>query len=478
MDVASICSLPPIERIMPSSASFLKTSTASNTNSVESSKNKSTLPSISSLLHPISKPSEKSSKQQDNPTALLSQPYLQSKLNSVDKNSANNSPSLLNLRSLSLESPVRSQPTHLHPSPPLTTPSLSRSNSNLHIEHTRSPRIHSSLNALTSEHRPSPPESVAPYPDNSFTSSTTYQKSQWQSQQRPSSTENDTTQIAGVPSRDDDSKQSSALKLQQQNMQYNAAIAANGFPSEYHHYRASFEKDVYQSVNRGNEKTMADLKKIIDHCALISQFASQYGEIRSRIGNYRPDVWPMQQAASLPTEAHVTDMINKAFEVLYVLNALKDETNRRGPTEIDLIRNKRTSSGISPARPKYRKRTKRPAPPGRCHSCNIQETPEWRRGPDGARTLCNACGLHFAKLTRKRAQIAIQEQQQRLAQQRTALHHPYPSPYLQMSSQRHYPGFPQHTIAQNGSQFINTTTPTIPRGPQVDYSSTTRIEID
>lgn len=41
------------------------------------------------------------------------------------------------------------------------------------------------------------------------------------------------------------------------------------------------------------------------------------------------------------------------------------------------------------------------APPGRCHSCNRAETPEWRRGPDGARTLCNACGLHYAKLTRK-----------------------------------------------------------------------------
>lgn len=35
----------------------------------------------------------------------------------------------------------------------------------------------------------------------------------------------------------------------------------------------------------------------------------------------------------------------------------------------------------------------RAAPPGRCHSCNRAETPEWRRGPDGARTLCNACGL-------------------------------------------------------------------------------------
>lgn len=48
-----------------------------------------------------------------------------------------------------------------------------------------------------------------------------------------------------------------------------------------------------------------------------------------------------------------------------------------------------------------KKRRGRAAPPGRCHSCNRDETPEWRRGPDGARTLCNACGLHYAKLTRK-----------------------------------------------------------------------------
>ena len=51
--------------------------------------------------------------------------------------------------------------------------------------------------------------------------------------------------------------------------------------------------------------------------------------------------------------------------------------------------------------PDTKKRRGRVAPPGRCHSCNRAETPEWRRGPDGARTLCNACGLHYAKLTRK-----------------------------------------------------------------------------
>ncbi|CAE6469751.1 unnamed protein product [Rhizoctonia solani] len=53
---------------------------------------------------------------------------------------------------------------------------------------------------------------------------------------------------------------------------------------------------------------------------------------------------------------------------------------------------------------KYKKRS-RATPPGQCHSCEISETPEWRRGPDGQRTLCNACGLHYAKLVRKRDRI-------------------------------------------------------------------------
>jgi len=33
----------------------------------------------------------------------------------------------------------------------------------------------------------------------------------------------------------------------------------------------------------------------------------------------------------------------------------------------------------------------------KCHQCEAIETPEWRRGPDGDHTLCNACGLHYAK---------------------------------------------------------------------------------
>lgn len=36
-----------------------------------------------------------------------------------------------------------------------------------------------------------------------------------------------------------------------------------------------------------------------------------------------------------------------------------------------------------------------------CKHCETDETPEWRRGPDGSRTLCNACGLFFSKLIKR-----------------------------------------------------------------------------
>lgn len=36
----------------------------------------------------------------------------------------------------------------------------------------------------------------------------------------------------------------------------------------------------------------------------------------------------------------------------------------------------------------------------RCFACGTHKSPEWRRGPDGPKTLCNACGLRYAKQLR------------------------------------------------------------------------------
>lgn len=36
-----------------------------------------------------------------------------------------------------------------------------------------------------------------------------------------------------------------------------------------------------------------------------------------------------------------------------------------------------------------------------CHECGCVESPEWRRGPNGPKTLCNACGLRYSKYSKK-----------------------------------------------------------------------------
>jgi len=41
-----------------------------------------------------------------------------------------------------------------------------------------------------------------------------------------------------------------------------------------------------------------------------------------------------------------------------------------------------------------------------CHTCGVTNTPEWRRGPNGAKTLCNACGLAWAKAVKQKDMLA------------------------------------------------------------------------
>lgn len=55
--------------------------------------------------------------------------------------------------------------------------------------------------------------------------------------------------------------------------------------------------------------------------------------------------------------------------------------------------------------PPVKKQKKKPAtdsaggnvaqPPRRCSHCGVTKTPQWRAGPLGAKTLCNACGVRF-----------------------------------------------------------------------------------
>lgn len=48
-----------------------------------------------------------------------------------------------------------------------------------------------------------------------------------------------------------------------------------------------------------------------------------------------------------------------------------------------------------------------------CLQCGSDKTPEWRKGPERVRTLCNACGLFYNKLTKKYGVIEAEAELQR-----------------------------------------------------------------
>ncbi|KAI7898221.1 GATA zinc finger-domain-containing protein [Cokeromyces recurvatus] len=104
-------------------------------------------------------------------------------------------------------------------------------------------------------------------------------------------------------------------------------------------------------------------------------------------------------------ESNAEHYIDKKEQVIdQQIDEEDEEFNIKTPNkdcaEYELIRQARNLQNNQPS-PKYRKRIRRSLNGQRCHSCNTTETPEWRRGPDGARTLCNACGLHYSKLLKK-----------------------------------------------------------------------------
>ncbi|OAD02151.1 GATA-type zinc finger transcription factor [Mucor lusitanicus CBS 277.49] len=177
-----------------------------------------------------------------------------------------------------------------------------------------------------------------------------------------------------------------------------------------------------------------------DNSRLMRQLIEQCSSIYQRIGKYRTD--PLR-------ESERNQIIDQVFftaeEMLDSLNSLRDRLENNDLNEsslsIDPPAMNSTNTGISDhsdarqmdytydedsappsgnestleeyklirqarnlqknARPKYRRRSRTSMVGHRCHSCNTTDTPEWRRGPDGARTLCNACGLHYSKLLRK-----------------------------------------------------------------------------
>lgn len=176
---------------------------------------------------------------------------------------------------------------------------------------------------------------------------------------------------------------------------------------EAEYSRARYDATVNRHFESWNYQD--SLSRIGSASRTIFNFAEAY----SRIAQEQHGAHPIPER--LPTEREVNEMLGNMEHIKRSLEQVRDLVQTS-------IQNERAREGAKMKgyeeehdvpmygdgmKPQYgitevKKRRGRAAPPGRCHSCNRIDTPEWRRGPDGARTLCNACGLHYAKLERKR----------------------------------------------------------------------------
>ncbi|KAI8643685.1 hypothetical protein BD408DRAFT_442362 [Parasitella parasitica] len=155
-----------------------------------------------------------------------------------------------------------------------------------------------------------------------------------------------------------------------------------------------------------------DIEQVVQHCNSLATNMTE--RKHSIVGNDYSFTNPNNMRPWLD------DMISKANEVLNALLRLRKHQlaaeyaklhnfpNPLAQNNLDgqyqesegysLLKNSSTNVLSLGNAGRLRKRGKRPVFRGRCHSCNISETPEWRRGPDGARTLCNACGLQILSM--------------------------------------------------------------------------------
>lgn len=130
----------------------------------------------------------------------------------------------------------------------------------------------------------------------------------------------------------------------------------------------------------------------------LLRFSSAYHQFRDALR--RVDT-PLQDA--LPSSIDMVAMTQLSRGILHAVGDIKTHQRRVAETklcpgdgEVHRHNEGQRPHGKAHLRAKDKKNVN-PAPSTGCNNCSRLESPRWRRGPEGLRTLCNVCGLLYAK---------------------------------------------------------------------------------
>jgi len=117
-----------------------------------------------------------------------------------------------------------------------------------------------------------------------------------------------------------------------------------------------------------------------------------------------------KESVPLPTFANIRSATETPLQPFHSLVPMLDSNQRKKQFDDPAFQAAKKRS--APGRPRKAKpaaKKKRGAPTKkiqipagqRCQMCDTTKTPEWRKGPDGTHCLCNACGLRWARQSKK-----------------------------------------------------------------------------
>ncbi|KAI8882660.1 hypothetical protein K501DRAFT_295148 [Backusella circina FSU 941] len=136
----------------------------------------------------------------------------------------------------------------------------------------------------------------------------------------------------------------------------------------------------------------------------IDELTSKYGYADSTqssltIDNNNNSSSTTITSAGVATMMSNTSDSNWTNELSYMPNYVKEESSNGRTMDFKPIPT--NTNELSDRKDKLKRRKDKASDEYVCTDCGTTSSPEWRKGPHGPKTLCNACGLRWAKKSKK-----------------------------------------------------------------------------